>query len=282
LPLSYWTSQTKENTVAPKQISGRRGYVLASWLEHPDVDASAFAVLAALATYADQNGLCWPHPKTIAEKLKKSRPWVLAVLNRLVAFGLIERRPRRVNAREGAWEFVLVGYTAQVPGDETEGAAPVSHRADNPGCQPADTEQDQPFLESSLQDAGAPESEFRQETEAAQGVLIEPTWTPTAADMTFAAVRRPDLAPADLGLMTEKFLLTYRGQRLANVSGRWRKWLLTERIIHGRYDRHDRRPDDTAARSGTDTLVARNDAAARAALDRILARRAHTAPAGCA
>jgi hypothetical protein len=78
--------------VDPKDSRGRWGYVLASWLDHPDVDVGALAVLAVLAAYADPSGLCWPHPTTIAEKLKRSRPWVLEVLDRLVDAKLIERR----------------------------------------------------------------------------------------------------------------------------------------------------------------------------------------------
>jgi hypothetical protein len=255
--------------------TGRRyGRVLASWLDHPDVDASALAVLAALATYADSNGLCWPHPKTIADKLKKSRPWVLGVLNRLVEAGLIERRPRRSHAKSGAWEFVLIGFASSISGTPTDIAC---QPADSP-CQQADRKQNHQNPESSLKDA---ESRFLHKAGKEQGEVVEPTWIPTVADMAFAAACRPDLSPSDIARMTENFLLTYRGQRLADLSGRWRKWLLTERTPHGRRDRNDRRPD-AGARLGSTNLAARNDAAARAALDRILGRRTNGAPAGCA
>ena len=255
----------------------RRGFVLASWLDHPDVDAGAFAVLAALATYADSGGLCWPHPKTIAEKLKRSRPWVLAVLNRLVDAGLIERRPRRSYARSGAWEFILVDFTSSVsptPQDAT------CQPADS-FCQQADTEQVQQIPESSLDGS---ESQSPQEDGEGQGETVDAAWVPTAADMAFAAVRRPDLNPTDLSLMTKKLLAHHSGCRLPNISDVWRRWLLTERTSHDRRDHDARRPFHDRRSAGADThaggndLAARNDAAARTALDRILARRANGSP----
>ena len=109
----------------PKDSRGRWGYVLASWLDHPDVDVGALAVLAVLAAYADPSGLCWPHPTTIAEKLKRSRPWVLEVLATVDA-KLIERRPRSKFPRSGAYEFVLVGF-----------AASFSATSSDARCQPA-------------------------------------------------------------------------------------------------------------------------------------------------
>jgi len=275
------TPQTKENTVDPKDSRGRWGFVLASWLDHPNVDASALAVLAALATYADPSGLCWPHPKTIAEKLKKSRPWVLGVLNRLVDAGLIERRPRRSHARSGAWEFVLVGFASSLSATSSDA---LCQPVNSPGQQ-ADTEQDHQIPESSLENA---ESQFSQNAGEGKGEMVDPTWVPTAADMAFAAVRRPDLSPSDIALMTEKMLAHHCSRCLPNISGVWRRWLLTERTTDGRRDRDahrpswDRRHTDAGAYPGEDALAARNDAAARAALDRILGRRTNGAPAGCA
>src|SRR5258708_1835816 len=59
----------------------RWGTVPAWWLHHPAVDADKFAILAAMATYADREGVCNPSQATLAKWLKRSRPWV----NRIVA-----------------------------------------------------------------------------------------------------------------------------------------------------------------------------------------------------
>jgi hypothetical protein len=38
----------------------RWGRVFAWWLLHPEVDADRFCVMAAMATYADRDGVCDP------------------------------------------------------------------------------------------------------------------------------------------------------------------------------------------------------------------------------
>ena len=70
-------------SVAERPDTGRWGRIPAWWLEHPDLDADGFAVLAALATFADETGLCWPSQSTLAAKLKRSRPTINRILQRL-------------------------------------------------------------------------------------------------------------------------------------------------------------------------------------------------------
>ncbi|MCW2241856.1 helix-turn-helix domain-containing protein [Azospirillum canadense] len=212
----------------PKEFSGRRGFVLASWLDHPDVDVSAFAVLAALATYADPSGLCWPHPKTIAERLKRSRPWVLGVLDRLVEAGLIERRPRRGHAKSGRWEFVLVGFAFAFSSNPAPRSQPSDSRS-----HPADSEQSQ-NQNTSLS------ALVRGDVKRGFGVAAErlapanvntatAPWQPSPEDLAHAAAERPDLTAEDLGRMTRKLLAHHSAQLPANSSAIWRRWLVTER-----------------------------------------------------
>src|SRR3954469_11132886 len=79
---------------SPEAISGRWGVVRAEWLFHPDVGVDEFALLACLTTYQDKAGFCWPSQSTLAARLKRSRPWIIKVLNRLEELGLIERTRR--------------------------------------------------------------------------------------------------------------------------------------------------------------------------------------------
>src|SRR3712207_4564396 len=73
----------------------RYGIVRADWIDHPEVGDDEIAVLAILALHADAEGVCWPSQQTIANRLGRSRPWVIAVINRLVELGLVERTRRR-------------------------------------------------------------------------------------------------------------------------------------------------------------------------------------------
>jgi len=72
----------------------RWGRVPAWWLLHPDVGADQFCVLAALATYADEHGVCVPSQATLARHLRRSRPWVNRVVAQLAAAGFLEKTGR--------------------------------------------------------------------------------------------------------------------------------------------------------------------------------------------
>ena len=72
----------------------RWGKFPAWWLLHPDIDADQVAVLAALATYADETGFCEPSQATLARRLKRSRPWANRVVADLAASGLLRKEAR--------------------------------------------------------------------------------------------------------------------------------------------------------------------------------------------
>ena len=72
----------------------RWGKFPAWWLLNPDTDADRVAVLAALATYADEAGFCEPSQATLARRLGRSRPWVNRVVAALAATGLLRKETR--------------------------------------------------------------------------------------------------------------------------------------------------------------------------------------------
>ena len=72
----------------------RWGKFPAWWLLHPGTDADRVAVLAALATYADEAGFCEPSQATLARRLGRSRPWANRVVAALAATGLLRKEAR--------------------------------------------------------------------------------------------------------------------------------------------------------------------------------------------
>jgi hypothetical protein len=73
---------------------GRWAPVAQAWIDHPEVGADELAVLTVLSLHADSEGVCWPSQGLIADKLKRSRAWVIKIINRLEELGLVVRTRR--------------------------------------------------------------------------------------------------------------------------------------------------------------------------------------------
>ena len=135
----------------------RWGIVRADWAAHSEVGADELAVLCLLSLHADKrDGTCYPSQTTLARSLKRSRPWVIAVLNRLEALGLVRRDPHpalRVRL------YTVVGHADALSSCRKLPARDMSHVPDTPAqtsdmqCHPADTEQRASPVESSSQSA---------------------------------------------------------------------------------------------------------------------------------
>lgn len=205
----------------PDRLPGRWGAVPASWFTHPDLGLDEIGVLACLATYADAEGWCWPKQATIATHLKRSRPWVIKVINRLVELGVIERvqqygrdggqRPCRYRIRYDA----APGHaSSHAPGHRTDTG---SHAADSP-CHPGDSEHRESEHKESLSPGGG-------EVVAREGrTVVPPDWQPSAEDVAWAAARFPDI---DLPRFTEQFINSCHanGYRYLDHGRAWRSWL---------------------------------------------------------
>ena len=63
-------------------------------MQHPELDADGFCVLAALSTYADAEGRCRPSQATLARHLRRSRPWVNRVIAQLARDGFLSKTTR--------------------------------------------------------------------------------------------------------------------------------------------------------------------------------------------
>lgn len=214
---------TPSTSAANPPDTRRWGRIPAWWLDHPGLDADGFAVLAALATFADEDGLCWPSQSTLAAKLKRSRPTINRIIQGLSDIGLVGVEHRR--GRDGARLSCLyrLRFTpadaAEESGRESVSSRPVqsADRDDSDmhsPCPPASQEQ--------VHSKQIPDSHATGEHGRAQTVPED--WMPTADDLAWAKIRHAEI---DLGRHVEGFILRCRahGYRYRDISSAWRAWL---------------------------------------------------------
>lgn len=210
-----------ENSTNPN----RWGRIPAWWLDHPDLDADGLAVLAALSTYADEAGVCWPSQATLADKLKRSRPTVNRILGRLEALGLVGIEHRRsANGGRLSCRYRLALIAGNAAEERAGGGAgvdsPADSAADSP-CSAASHEQPEPEQK--------PDTLHRRANDGMAGVAeaVPQDWTPPTADREWAAGRFPDL---DVDGHAERFVQQCRahGYRYRDPAAAWRSWLLQD------------------------------------------------------
>ena len=207
-------------SVTERPDTGRWGRIPAWWLEHPDLDADGFAVLAALATFADETGLCWPSQSTLAAKLKRSRPTINRILQRLDDIGLVSIEHRR--GRDGARLSCL--YRLRFVQDGGEGVREPAEHAVR-AADRDDSEAHTPCSQASQEQLHAeqtPDSLASSGREPVRDVPVD--WMPTTDDLTWARDRH---AEVDLGRHVESFILRCQahGYRYRDISSAWRAWL---------------------------------------------------------
>ncbi|WP_455173234.1 helix-turn-helix domain-containing protein [Azospirillum largimobile] len=220
------TSTTASPTTNP--LDARRwGRIPAWWLDHPGLDADGFAVLAALATFADEDGLCWPSQSTLAAKLKRSRPTINRIIQGLSDIGLVGVEHRR--GRDGARLSCLYRLRF-TPADPVIDSAEDSDR-DSVSARPVrTTDRDDsdmhipcpPASQEQVHSKQIPDSHASGGRSPAQAVPED--WMPTADDLAWAKARHAEI---DLGRHVEGFILRCRahGYRYRDVSSAWRAWL---------------------------------------------------------
>ena len=198
--------------------TSRWGKIPAWWLDHPDLDADGFAVLAALATFADEHGRCWPSQSTLALKLKRSRPTINRILQGLSDIGLVSIEHRR--GRDGARLSCL--YRLRLVRDvaaEKEAVQPAD-RDDSSLNAPCPTASQEHLHSKQIPDSLA-ERERGPMREVPQG------WMPAADDLAWARGR---FGAIDLTQHVEGFTLRCRahGYRYRDVGAAWRSWLMQD------------------------------------------------------
>ena len=199
--------------------TSRWGKIPAWWLDHPNLDADGFAVLAALATFADESGVCWPSQSTLAAKLKRSRPTINRILQRLDDIGLvsIEHRRGRDGSRLSCLYRLRVDRSEEVVTQVAVRPVPARDRDDSPTNAPCPA----PSQEH-LHSEQIPDSPASGERVPVRDVPAD--WMPTADDLTWARSR---FGEVDLGRHVEGFALRCQahGYRYRDISAAWRAWL---------------------------------------------------------
>jgi hypothetical protein len=260
--------------MAGHPLDNRRwGRIPAWWLDHPGLDADGFAVLAALATFADDGGLCWPSQSTLAAKLKRSRPTINRIIQGLSDLGLlsVEHRRGRDGARlsclyrlrftppdtglQNAESPDVAAATRPVPAADRP--VPTDDRDDsatNTPCPPTSQEQ---VHSKQIPDSHAPgeptDGRGPMDTrERAQPVPED--WMPTAADLAWAKARHADI---DLGRHVEGFILRCRahGYRYRDISSAWRAWLSQDAAVGKAPVSRDRSPITAPGRPSAATAA---------------------------
>lgn len=90
--------------------------------------ATQIRVLAALGAHSDNEGWCYPHQKTIADKIGATRQTVAAAIAKLVVEGYIEVRAKTAPGRGKVGNLYRV--VLDLPPREDEPQTPVSKEAD--------------------------------------------------------------------------------------------------------------------------------------------------------
>lgn len=207
--------------------SVRWGRVQAWWMQHPLIDADAWSVMAALATYVDDAGECEPSQATIARWLQRSRPWVNRVIAELVVAGLIQKTGReRPNGGTTSCRYRLAmtppdpGHTGDTP-----------RQCDDTPRHGGDRNQRISKHNLNARSAGARTNEFKEADKAEKEALVavERDWEPSAGAIAEALRLRPS---ADIEGHTARFVARCRskGYRYlaSTTDDAWMSWLLED------------------------------------------------------
>ncbi len=267
----------------------RWGRVPAWWLLHPDVDADRFCVLAALATYADEHGVCVPSQATLAQRLHRSRPWVNRVVAQLAAEGFMKKVQRsRGNGGTTSCLYRLCltppdgpapdttppdttpPYSTALDAGETGTHAPPPPKPAQPApapaptadpdvtgpvphadtpCQPCDTN----HLHFEHNNTPAPCAAATGACSGANGVNAEvpADWEPGAAEIADARRLCPS---ADLAAHTARFRARCRARgyryRAGHLGDAWLAWLLEDHGTLSHRGRRDAPPGPHPAAGG--------------------------------
>lgn len=166
-------------------------------------------VWAALASFADDSGICFPSLQRLADEASYSLDWVQRVLKELVALGEVELRPRG--------RFYLPARDNLSNADESDNPPEASD-----DCPEAHIYQQTTSSHSSSSPPGQPEVEE-------QLTVIAESWLPSEQDIGYLLTHRLDLYEHTLRI-TQHFINWHRARRirLADWSAAWRAWIIKQ------------------------------------------------------
>ncbi len=200
----------------------RYGKIIEAWADNPECGSAEISVLAILALYADTEGKCFPSQNTIAKCLNKSRPWVNAVIQKLLDIGVIQAEYRyHKNGGMRSCLYILVDYVCQ--------------NADTPR-QPIDTNKISSNT-SIISHADAIVDKSDCQNEKPEPVKQEPpaigldAWNPTYEDKAF--VQANSVIDPDRLAVLFKTACQAKGYQYRDYSAGYRSWALNPAGVTG-------------------------------------------------
>ena len=191
----------------PMPCASKWGRTFAWWMGYGGTNADHYAVMSALSTYADENGVCCPAQTTLSKLLGRSRPWVNRVVSELESAGLLAKRSRRRgNGGMTSCEYTLARTppgTPQATAASHVGGPTASRPEDDTGCHGGDTRNSTNPNNKARPPAGAPRRDSitiraaeatDEEADAAPAggkEEVDLGWAPSAAALARAKAASP-------------------------------------------------------------------------------------------
>ncbi len=112
-------------------VSSHLATIPARALDDSRLSHQALKVLCTIATYSDRKGFCWPSMKTLAARLRVSRPTVVEHVGKLIEFGYLARTYRRREDGGSTSSMLRVLYDGELaPEHDSHPADPEDHHGD--------------------------------------------------------------------------------------------------------------------------------------------------------
>lgn len=221
-----------------KQRHGRLTIFQAAAVDDERLGNAAFRVLAALGTYSDENGWCFPTQNTLAARLRITRQAVSKSLHQLEELGYITIHFQYADdkAQKGSKYRLCLDYLPERP-PQPDVAPP------QPDIAPPATSEVAPPATSEV--AHNVPSKRPKITRA----MDPDSFAPTPLDLKWARQQYPDV---DIGLQTDMFLDHARatGRIVKDWSAAWKNWIRKAPQFSLRATTYKSQADHNSARSG--------------------------------
>ena len=209
-----------------------------AWSAHGLSSTRKF-VLLSLCDQANDDGLCYPSLKTIAERCALSERAVYKVLADLESFGLVRResepgKTTRYHIQPEALERASDHCTTFTP----ERRSPLNDVHPTPerdsGAPLNDVHPRSGTLKGSLTEPPirtTKEPSERGRARAKRATRLPPDWKPTAEMVAFCRDKRPDLDPQEVAERFRDYWIAQPGQKGRKLDwlATWRNWVRNEK-----------------------------------------------------
>lgn len=196
-----------------KQRHGRLTIFQAAAVDDERLGNAAFRVLAALGTYSDEHGWCFPTQNTLATRLRITRQAVSKSLHQLEELGYITIHYQygEDKAQRGSKYRLCLDYLPEIPPQPE--VAPQQRDI----APPATSEVAPPATSEVAHNVP------RERPKRTRGMTAD-EFHPTVGDLAWAAKQYPEV---DIGLQTEMFLDHARATArvIADWSAAWKNWI---------------------------------------------------------